>query len=271
MPVLKWLAIGAGALIGIPLIMGLAFGGLALSHRARLWPAVRQVHARLQTDEGARDLFKKNPSLMEAYGTEQDFLETVHAWRGKVGGLPVQEPAEGPAYDLSLDPSGAEIRLEGQGGAWMRLELQGGTFAEPGVGEGLVRLLFAENEKGLEKAAVRLAEGRELRSRAEFREVIQQCSEESTARALYRQEPGLQAAYRSESAFLEHLRPMRASMAAFLAKPGVDPDHFHYQRTTSPVGRYKVYTFDQDAGELTARWENDRLSAIEGTAPFPTR
>lgn len=52
-------------------------------HRGRTtaWPAFRQVMNRLPSDEGALDLYRRNPALSHAYPTDQAFLEYVRLYR----------------------------------------------------------------------------------------------------------------------------------------------------------------------------------------------
>ncbi len=263
----KRLLLVAAGLIAIPILIGMAFGGVAMSHRGKLWPAVRQIHARLQTDEGARDLYLKNPSLAEAYGSPQAFLDSVHTWRDKVGELPAQEPVEGKQYEVTLDPSGGDIQVSGSGGAWMRVEIQGGAFAEPGLGEGIVRLLFSEEQRGLERAETRLRDERDKHTGEAFRQLFQQCAEDTAALALYRKEPGLRDTYRSEQTFLAHLKPLRPAIALMLARPAVEEGKFHFQRRTGPFGSSESYTLDLEDGVwLSTASKDGRLSAIDGRA-----
>lgn len=273
---IKWLVIGVLVVFGLPALIGGAFAALAVSHHAKVWPAVQAVHARLQTDAGARDLFRKNPSLAGAYGGEEAFLDTVRAWRGKVGALPAQEPREGAGYDLSLEPEGAGVQVQGAGGAWMQVDIVGGPLAGPEEGEGVVRLFFAEDEKGLHAADAGARERRNARARADFRRIFEACADDARALALYRREPGLQDSYRSEGAFLEHLKSLRPAIAALLAAPEGKEGSFHQERKESPLGLTVVITLTPDQGKdqgqaLSATWHNDRLTRLEGQAPILIR
>lgn len=263
-PWLKWGLAGIGVVLGFPLLMTLTFGSLALRHRAKLWPAVRAIHARLQTDEGAKDLFSKNPALANTYANDQDFVDLVRAWRAKVGELPAQEPLEGPTYSPDSDPGGVSAAIQGSGGAWMRVDIKGGRMAGPVEGEGITRLYFAEDRKGLREArrkATALQAGREWEN---YRKVMLRCSDDSQAAALYRQEPGLRANYSGESAFLEATKALRPAIEKLPVALRNDANEFGIRNYRTPFMHSHVLIFlCADGQELRAIWKNDQLSKVE--------
>ncbi len=243
--------------------MAATFGSLALRHRAKLWPAVRAIHARLQTDEGAKDLFAKNPALSDSYANDQDFIETVRDWRARVGDLPAQEPAEGPTYSPDSDPDGISAAIQGAGGAWMRVEVQGGTLGEPVQGEGITRLYFGEDKKALRSARKKANALKTRREWEDFRKVMLQCADDGQAASLYRQEPGLHARFPTEPAFLQSMRALRPAIAKLPVTPR-DDSEFGVQTYRSPFTHIHVLVFpDADGLELRATWKNDQLSNLE--------
>jgi hypothetical protein len=263
-PWLKWTLIGAVILVGIPLLMTATIGGLALRHRAQLWPLVRAIHARLQTDEGAKDLYAKNPALANAYANDQDFLETVRTWRAKVGDLPVQEPPEGPAYSPDADPGEAAASIQGSGGAWMRVDIRGGTLAGPIQGEGIVRIFFGEDKKALRAARKNANAFKKQRDWDGFRKLMLQCGSDTEASALYRREPGLHTHFPNESTFLESMKALRPALANLPEKPLEGTHEFSIHNFHSPFTHSRVMTLAGNDGQaLVATWKGDQLSNLE--------
>jgi len=262
-PWLKWALIGVGLMVGVPLLMTATFGSLALRHRAQVWPAVRTVHARLQTDEGAKDLFVKNPALSNAYANDQDFLDTVRDWRAKVGDLSAQEPPEGPTYLPDSDPGGVGAAIQGTGGAWMRVDIQGGTLGGPIQGEGITRIYFGEDKKALRNARRKANVLKARREWDDFRKVMLRCSDDSQAADLYRQEPSLHVKYPSESAFLESLKALRPAIAK-LPITLRDDSKFGVRNYRTPFTHSHVLIFlNTDGQELVATWKSGQLSNLE--------
>ena len=263
-PWLKWMLVGIGLAIGIPLLMTATIGGLALRHRAEVWPVVRTVHARLQTDEGARDLYEKNPALANVYLNDQDFLDTVRIWRSKVGDLPAQEPPEGPSYSPDADPGRAAASIQGSGGAWMMVDIRGGRLAGPTEGEGITRIFFGEDKKALRDARKKAGAFKTQREWEGFRKLMLECGEDSTAAALYRREPGLHARYPSEAAFLESMKALRPALAKLPARMPDDRHEFRINNFHSPFSHSRVLTFsDSEGQELVVTWRSDRLTDLE--------
>ncbi len=56
------------------------------------WERFRTLVHQLQTDEGARALYRANPGLHQAHPTEDQFLQTARAWRPRLGPLPAEAP-----------------------------------------------------------------------------------------------------------------------------------------------------------------------------------
>ena len=266
-PWLKWMLVGIGVVVGLPIMMTATFGSLALRHRAKLWPALRAVHARLQTDESTKDLFAKNPELANSYANEQDFLDTVRIWRVKVGDLPIQEPPEGPAYSPNANPGEAAASIQGAAGAWMMVDIRGGTLGGPVQGEGVVRIFFGEDKKALRTARKNANIFKLQQDWNNFRNLMLQCGDDSSALTLYRREPGLHTRYPSESAFLETAKAMRPALARLPATPLDGAREFNIHNIHSPFTHSRVLTFtDPDGQELVATWKSDQLSNLESRA-----
>ncbi len=214
-PWLKWALIGIGVVFGLPILMTATIGSLALRHRAQVWPAVRAIHARLQTDEGARDLFVKNPALANSYASDQDFLDTVRTWRTRVGDLPVQEPREGPSYSPDSDPGEAAASIQGLGGAWMLVNIRGGAFAGPIQGEGIDRIFFGEDKKALRTARKNANAIKKLREWDNFRNLMLQCGDDSNATGALPSRTRLALALPKRN----HLSGIHESLASSLSEP----------------------------------------------------
>lgn len=64
----------------------------ATSAMDRGWAQMRaEVHS-LRTEEGARELYRKNPGLAQNYPTEEDFVKASAEWRSKLEDLPASRP-----------------------------------------------------------------------------------------------------------------------------------------------------------------------------------
>jgi hypothetical protein len=56
------------------------------------WERFRALADQLQTDDGARALYRANPGLGHAHATEELFLQAVRAWRPRLTPLPTEAP-----------------------------------------------------------------------------------------------------------------------------------------------------------------------------------
>lgn len=94
--------------------------GFAKGFVQKDWDRFRALVDQLQTDDGARLVYRANPALHEGHPSEDQFLQTVRAWRPRLTPLPVAAPVgkqshrrqgqdepdgpkDGPARDLSVD------------------------------------------------------------------------------------------------------------------------------------------------------------------------
>ncbi len=255
---------------GVPILMTVAFGSLTMRNRAQLWPVIRSIHARLQTDESAKDLFAKNPALANSYTNEKDFLDTVQAWRSKVGELPVQEPPRGPTYLPGSDPGGTGASVQGAGGAWMRVDIRAGAFGEPVQSEGIIRIFFGEDKKALRAARQKSNNVGTQHKWEDFRKVLLQCADDASAAALYRKEPGLHTRFPTEAAFLESLTTLRPVLVKLPLSLEEGAHEFSIHNIHSPFRNSRVSTFRTSNGqELVVTWKDGQLSVLELRPPNP--
>jgi hypothetical protein len=56
------------------------------------WVRFRDLVVQLQTDDGARTLYRSNPGLHQAHPTEEQFLVEVRGWRPRLKALPAEAP-----------------------------------------------------------------------------------------------------------------------------------------------------------------------------------
>ncbi|MCL4836842.1 MAG: hypothetical protein KJ058_02610 [Thermoanaerobaculia bacterium] len=94
--------------------------------RAR-WAELSGALSDLQTDEGARRLWRANPALAERFGSEEEFVARARQWRPKVArDLPAWDPA---AFEVKpfLDSGrpGVEIAYANRRGSRVRLVWRG--------------------------------------------------------------------------------------------------------------------------------------------------
>jgi hypothetical protein len=69
--------------------------GFAQGFVQRDWERFRNLMEQLRTDEGVRTVYRANPGLRQAQGTEEQFLQSVRAWRPRLGPLPQEAPVGG--------------------------------------------------------------------------------------------------------------------------------------------------------------------------------
>ncbi len=97
--------------------------------RAR-WAELSGALSDLQTDEGARRLWRANPALAERFGSEEEFVARARQWRPKVEALARDLPAWDPAaFEVKpfLDSGrpGVEIAYANRRGSRVRLVWRG--------------------------------------------------------------------------------------------------------------------------------------------------
>ena len=109
------------------------------------WPLLRQTALRMQTEDGARRLWERNPAIRQDYPDLAGFLSRVGEYRVLFADLPAEEPAPGAGI-LVVEPwpFGVQARVRSQDGTWLSLtvasipdEAGGGRY-----GEGITHLKF---------------------------------------------------------------------------------------------------------------------------------
>jgi hypothetical protein len=102
------LLVGCGATVILPVLaLAVAFywtkfipsGKHFLEKRVSMfmeepWGKLLGVADAIQTNEGAKALYRDNPLLKGDYPAEDDFLKSASVWRGKVVGLPRTPPVQ---------------------------------------------------------------------------------------------------------------------------------------------------------------------------------
>ncbi len=240
--------------------------------QARIWPIVRQTAGRLQTDDGALDLYRKNPDLRRAYANEAAFLDKVRANRAAFAALPEAEPADHmETYRPSPNPAGFRVLLKGQGEAWMELEVQAsppfGMGPEP-QGEGIEQLAFGDSKEAARHEA-RVASSRRHQPEWDaYRSVLASLATDAGAASLYRANPGLAKVYPTEAAFLDAARGWRPKLGPvpediLEAKERLTSMRIHSGPFLRQVSM--VYVFPDL--KLRAAWEEDHLVALGPAKP----
>lgn len=111
------LAIAAGL---VALLTGVA-AGIGTSNRRLAWPLLLNVAGRLQTEEGARDLWQRNPDLADTWGSEEAFLAMARQARAHVQRLPKQEPRNHAEAWMSSGPEQLRVMARVPDGPWLHV------------------------------------------------------------------------------------------------------------------------------------------------------
>lgn len=80
---------GCVAAVGGAAWWGMKRGGELLD---QAWGDLRDDLRKVQTDEGAADLYRDNPGLAERYPTQEDFLKASRGWRTRLAEVPEPSP-----------------------------------------------------------------------------------------------------------------------------------------------------------------------------------
>lgn len=216
-PRFRWLSWIAGLLaIGTMLVLSVVFR--VGENRSRLWPVTRAVATRLATDEGARDLFAKNPQLADYYASADAFVEAVRAHRAAFGTLPDGEPGmDRNRYMTDSDPQGFHAYVRGSGGDWMSLEVERSDGTEAGhaaIGEGITFLGFSDATSELKELESTMREAFAENLWIKFRAVEQSLLTEEGTVALLQANPSLAKGDAARAAFLQQARAWRPRLLA---------------------------------------------------------
>lgn len=267
----SWLLVPLALAAGVAVLV-FALVGRATGLRRQAWPLIQAVNARLATDDGARDLFRKNPLCAAGYDSEEAFVEAARAWRAKGSGLPDQEPrGDRRGYTVDSDPFELDVAIQGTGGAWMRARFATGPATEgQEAGEGLVRLVFADSYPGLQDAVLQARRHVRAREWEEFRRLTSALATDEGARELLRTSPGLARNWPSEEAFLQEVRGWRPHLAAIPARPDEgekgDGVQVGFSRHSSPLGSSVEIRLDHPGGRWQALWRDGVLTDLRHRA-----
>lgn len=80
---------GCVAAVGGAAWWGMKKGGAIFD---QAWTDIRRDVQKVQTDEGAKALYRDNPGLSERYPTEEEFLKASQGWRAKLAQFPEKRP-----------------------------------------------------------------------------------------------------------------------------------------------------------------------------------
>ncbi|HTL97881.1 MAG TPA: hypothetical protein VL181_03650 [Holophagaceae bacterium] len=195
-------------------MVGLAIALRVQENAGKAWPISRAVVARLATDEGARDLYAKNPRLAEDYPSPDAFLAAVAAQRSAFGALPARRSDQ--EFQAESDPDSLSVEAKGTGGAWMELNVErsdGSAAGHAAIGEGITYLGFAADEAGLEAQRKALRAVFHEARWAEFRAVEQAMLTDEGVEALLKAQPALAKDEAARAAFLKQAQSWRPRLA----------------------------------------------------------
>lgn len=185
--------------------------------RDRAWPITEQVVARLATDAGAADLYRKNPALAASYPTEGEFLTAVQKGRSAFGSL--GGPGTGPSeFQADADPMGLRVLAKGSGGAWIALNLEqsdGTPKGHAAIGEGITFLGFAPDQKAADTLRETMDEVAGQILWVKYRAVFQDLLTEAGTRRLLQEHPALGQGPKGQDqrqAFLDDLAKLRPAL-----------------------------------------------------------
>ncbi len=229
----------------------------------KAWPAVRQVSARLQTDEGARDLWAKNPELQQGYPDQEGFLSQVKLHRTAFANLPALEPPrDGETLQIESWPIGIMARLKSQDGTWMQLTIERvpvvGDVAQQG--EGITELVFADRGGSLEESRREARQAQSNRRWSRFRENAVALQTDDGAKSLYQAQPGLKKHFPTENDFLVKARAWRPQLESLPEDSREDGGHLQLHIYTSPLGEQQELAYTTKSGmRLRQNWSNGQL------------
>lgn len=269
----RWLPwLGGIAAIATMLILSLVLRFQASESRA--WPITKSVVARLATDDGARDLFAKNPRLAESYPDAEAFVAAVRAQRAAFGALAAPGRGDhGETFRADSDPDGLRVIAKGTGGAWMQMDVEQSDGSEAGhaaIGEGITLLGFADSEASLDKVREASHQVYNEARWTRFKAVEQALLTEDGTQALLKANPGFLKDGAAREAFLRQARDWRPRLAArpipATWKEGVDAKDETVSmnhRSMPPFRDQVVVGWElKDGAWLKVEWSEGRLTKI---------
>lgn len=258
MGILLALAVAGGL---IALLAG-SLAGLSGANRSMAWPLTRNVVQRLQTDEGARDLWRRNPDLASTWEGEEAFVLMSRTHRQALATLPPQEPHEHQdRLWISASPGDLRVLVRTESGPWLHLYAD----THSGQGEGLFAIrVEAPGSLGDQLKAMTRIHGAMHRTR--FTQALDALAEDATARAWLIRETGLPPGeVEPLLAEARRLRPqlptLRAELQAEKARVRRSSRQVFFQRTTT-----REFTASNGA-RLRLTYTQGRLSGLAVRLP----
>ena len=264
---LVWLG-GAAALVGVILLSVFL---RVQENESKAWPITSAVVARLSTDQGARDLYAKNPRLADDYPTADAFVSAVAAQRASFGALTTRQP---DSFHSESDPTDLSVVAKGTGGAWMELHVErsdGSAAGHAAIGEGITFLGFGATEAALNEARKDLRSAYHEAKWAEFRTTEQALLTDAGVNGLLQAHPDLASDDAARAAFLQQAQAWRPRLAVHPPpatwKEAVDADAkdemVSMVRRSNPLGDHlEVGWRLTDQSWLRATWDNGHLIKV---------
>lgn len=237
----------------------------AQSTSRQVWPLMRQIAARLQTDEGAKDLWRKNPILKQSYGDEAAFLSQVRAYRPSLAALPdLEPPRDGKEFRAFTGPFNVFLRFHAASEAWVQLVIVSTPFfTDRNLGEGVTQLVFAKDEPSLKARLREARQGYWIGEWKQFRDLELALLQDESAAFLYRQHPGLKTQFPDERAFLEEIKGWRSHLKPLPEDYKIAQKSFRSRRRGGPFETSLNLAYPVDEGYvLHENWRDDELVEI---------
>lgn len=227
------------------------------AQRAQAWGITAKVAQRLQTDEGARQLYLANPELKARSASESAFLEEVRAHRASFGALPPQEPREGFVCFPSLTSFTAQVR--GTDGSWMELQVQGPSLFDEVRGEGLHLLHFAQGRPALMQESPAEKQVFDAAYWKKFQGVLAALGTPNGAKALWRQEPGIHLAFPHPEDLVAWADTQRGVLVTIPRGEWTLVVKVSLRRERSSEGEAVSLDYDLGSRSLRMTWRGERL------------
>lgn len=263
----SWAWLWKGALVLVASVAGLVLLLLvkAQTSSRKVWPLMRQVAERLRTDEGAKDLWNKNPVLKQSYGGEAAFLEEVRVHRLALAALPVMEPPrDGKEFKPSAGPFNVSLRFHAGRDTWIQLVIQNISFSrDRNLGEGITQLVFGKDEESLKSRQREARQAFWVQEWNQFRNIGEALRQDDSTRMMYRQHVGLKAQFPDEGAFLSTIQGWRSHLKPLPEDYETAKATWNRQRRSTPFGNSLKMTYPVDTGFLLHQnWRDGELVEI---------
>lgn len=253
--------VGVGA---VALGLGLWARRAVATQRAQAWEITRTVAQRLQTEEGARQLYRLNPELQARTPSLEAFLGEVRAHRAAFQALPSEPPREG--YRCLPRLTSFTTQLRGGDGSWMELQVQGPSLLDRARGEGLHLLHFAPQAEALHRPGEAATQALNAALWDRYQAVLADLESPEGTRALWQREPGLHAAYPDPEALVAWAQAKKAAWAGLPRGPWAQALKVSFIRELGDAGETHALEYELEGRKLRMAWQHQRLIFL-GFAP----